>query len=111
MAAPKDLEPVPPKTTIERAAAQPEIGRRPAHVALVSRDRLSDQDPFRLIERQRLQPQRALAARAEPEVLERQARALLAEGRRTKAVARELAEVHGVSVRDAYALVLQLVGD
>ncbi|MCA9606874.1 MAG: 16S rRNA (cytidine(1402)-2'-O)-methyltransferase [Myxococcales bacterium] len=37
----------------------------------------------------------------------RQARALLDEGRKTKAVAKDLAEAHGIPVRDAYALVLR----
>ncbi|MCB9593221.1 MAG: 16S rRNA (cytidine(1402)-2'-O)-methyltransferase [Sandaracinaceae bacterium] len=41
------------------------------------------------------------------EALVKQARALLDEGRRTKAVARDLAEAHSIPVRDAYALVLR----
>lgn len=48
--------------------------------------------------------------RAEPldeAAIVRQARALLDEGRRTKAVAKDLAEAHGIPVRDAYALVLR----
>lgn len=36
-----------------------------------------------------------------------QAHVLLAEGERTKAVARQLAEIHGLPVRDVYALVLR----
>lgn len=51
----------------------------------------------------------APAARVEidPEALLAQAKVLLAEGARTKEAARTLAEAHGLSVRDAYALVLR----
>ena len=41
----------------------------------------------------------------------RQARVLLGEGQRTKAVARQLADAHGLSVRDAYQLVLRVAGE
>jgi len=41
----------------------------------------------------------------------RQARVLLGEGQRTKAIAKQLAEAHGLSVRDAYQLVLRVAGE
>ncbi|MBX3273568.1 MAG: 16S rRNA (cytidine(1402)-2'-O)-methyltransferase [Sandaracinaceae bacterium] len=44
------------------------------------------------------------------EVIVRQARALLDEGLRTKAVARDLAAAHAIPLRDAYALVLRAAG-
>lgn len=45
----------------------------------------------------------------EPALLQ-QAKLLLGEGGRTKEVAKVLAEAHGLSVRDAYALVLRVAG-